>query len=350
MSFAYLKLVAKHVDDDKKRILSMLFSGSNDIRTLYKYKHFSKDRFRNDVIGNIWLSKNSSLNDPFDLNFHLDNATNAPISRWMEQIRLSGCHVRQGILDLSEEEMNEAIDELSVFEVILWFAGIKRQYNMTKHLLNIEHSYQWTMEFLKIFKIFIQEAMNDVGIFSLTTGWNKEIMWAYYGNNYSGYCISYSFIMGQTGGMKLGSVNYTNTIKANTNEILGHVSPIIHLAFQKSDSFKAEEEWRMASFLRPETSKGRSIPWEESGLVVSEISIGYKMLPLDKIYVELACRENQIPLFFVTPNTENCKLVRSPIFIPEMYKSFYQEKFPHYVFGGTARGRHLDELRNSKKR
>lgn len=163
---------------------------------------------------------------------------------------------------------------------------------------------------LEFFEDFINNRQTQYAVASLSANdFNYLPMWAYYTNNYSGYCVEYDVIRPdavykvsyEPARIKIASIiaNFYNEFckmkaakKPTSSEVEFYATLIHQQFFMKHESWKHENEFRIVI---PTTADvGENIPLESIGLRTSKIVAGYCCKPhhiceLNKISNSLGC-------------------------------------------------------------
>ncbi len=160
----------------------------------------------------IWCSKLNDLNDPFE----------------------------------GEYKMNLFNKNLSAITTLMSYLRLKKK--------STEVNQKFSNAVQKIFDLSVQIS----GIYSLTTNYKNDLMWAHYSNSHLGYCIEYEFENLKDFDIKyqqlpshlnhFDKVNYSEK-SFNLNKINVERVDILKFLFQKSIKWNYEEEWRIVTFI-----------------------------------------------------------------------------------------------------
>jgi len=214
---------------------------------LYRYRSFN-EHWKSDLFdGNIYLSKPSEFNDPFDGVPRID------IPEFWEKVGRRMLFKSSGI-DLS---LDGSIKEKKLIE-------------------------QCIAE-------FTQDSMR-VACFS--EKWDSLLMWAHYASSYKGFCIEYDTKKIPSNIRRfLLPVIYQSSIYDSTNDFTGRQYNSFNFLFFKSLEWEYENEWRIAVYQK---QVKREINFKD---YISEVILGVKC---DDIYInEISkwAKDNKVALY-----------------------------------------------------
>jgi len=236
---------------------------------LYKYSRISPHTFEQIKESYLWFSDKDNLNDPFDLNYQLED------NMLDKYITLSTQHIKES---LSQELGKYGKTYPRCIDKIL------------KEMIGDE-------EFRKRTHDFVSTEIFRYKVCCFTTSYLNELMWAHYGNSHKGICFKYDFSHSTDIYKCLYPVHYSDE-RFNANS----VQEIIPTLLQKSKRWECEEEWRILNLEEGKT------PIQKNCL--KEIIFGCKASIEDVEKIKVCCKQNnyQIEYSRITSTGQNYEL------------------------------------------
>jgi len=188
---------------------------SPKVNKLYKYKRFDEYSLRMLLNNEIWFSKPSSFNDPFDC------ALNPASPKTSEDNR---------------HQLFEIIDRLCSPEE----SKIKKD----KILLENKGKETLKVQDEKVLEYF--EEAKDIGILSLSEKNDSILMWSHYADNHEGFCIEFAR---EDNAQNILSHHMCRPVQYVTN--YPNLNRVTHLeevnVYTKAKEWEYEAEWRLVS-------------------------------------------------------------------------------------------------------
>jgi len=214
------------------------------IKKLYKYREFDERNIKMLVDKQIWFSRPSDFNDPFDCNL-VPALSKTEADR---QIQVSKIIDRLYSPDKAKKAKQnlEALDEFTSNEVI-------EDKSLQAHF----------------------EEAKSMGIYSLSETSKQLLMWAHYARNHTGFCIEYArddIKHNFLNHCMCRPVNYSLKYP-NLNQELDTLGVNI---YTKSKDWEYEKEWRLVS----KRDGIEIMPAPMTGII-----FGLKMKPENKIHI-----------------------------------------------------------------
>jgi hypothetical protein len=247
----------------------------------------------NELVNNtIWHSKNSFLNDPFDMFYKLDvealkkfeQPDILTLIERMDRIVGGGDRLR-GLLYRGElDEIYQRIDEV------------------------------WGEKFASGLLVEFQK---NVGVASFTKKYDSRLMWGYYGNGMKGICFAYNKVKLKASDIDLLDVAYTP--EAPKINIYKHLLEITReepismtsdFALVKHADWAGEEEVRSLHYLEGdniyEHQPGIAVPLQ--ACCIDAIIIGERLGGDMRIFIENFAKKNGIEIMTAKADFTNYKI------------------------------------------
>lgn len=222
----------------------------------YKYSGISQYTLEQIEESYLWFSDKDNLNDPFDLNYKLeDNMLDKYITLSTQDIKES----------LSQELEKHGKTSPRFIDKIL------------NEMIGNEEFRKQTHDYAT--EIFRYK------VCCFTTSYLNELMWAHYGNSHKGICFKYDFSRSTDLYKCLYPVHYSDE-----RFTVNSVQEIIPILLQKSKRWKYEEEWRILNLEEGKT------PIQKNCL--KEIIFGYKSSVEDIEKIKACCKQNNYQIEF----------------------------------------------------
>jgi uncharacterized protein YeeX (DUF496 family) len=220
---------------------------------LYKYRSWSNKFQKATLLApEIYFSAPSQLNDPFDIKLTYtwdDTEIFHPL--FMEKLREqfpTMTQIPQGTRDFEVALSN-------YFEYII--------------KTNPQKWFEQNQEALRRGNIYDQ-----LGLFCATTNPLDELMWAYYGDSYKGFCTGYDSIELWTAKpCEFGKVHYLSEPLEFSFINEEHIMDRFIDRFIKNNKWKHEDEYRFLTYI--DNEKERLLPLNKSS--IKEVYVGNKM-------------------------------------------------------------------------
>lgn len=132
---------------------------------LFKYRNFEKYTILSLLNKGLWLPKPSQLNDPFDVQFKLNDADVS-----FQQFKDSFVHFQSWYFDKYKKRI-----KYNTFDLL--FENNKPTYELKNKV--------------RLFQKYWNSNCEKYGIFSLSETSTNSTMWSHYADNHSGICIGY---------------------------------------------------------------------------------------------------------------------------------------------------------------
>lgn len=225
--------------------------------SLFKYREFDKDGYsvRNFQNDSLWLSSADKFNDPYDSFFMLSQEPleSAIWRESKERIKAFLSEKQQPILTSDDVDRHESLSDL------MQRACQKDKNISPKLILALREAWGqiWEDFCVNKFRPKIQAGMK---VCSLSETNTSMVMWRYYSNNHSGFCIEYDLIATKTTDAQLIYMVYPviyvdelpdmATLLVGGNPLMAAIA-----ALHKSVEWSYEREWR---FIFPSGSSQKS--------------------------------------------------------------------------------------------
>lgn len=247
----------------------------------------------NELVNNaIWHSKNSILNDPFDMFYHFDKEALKQFDKSdiltlvnrLDKITGEGERLRE-LLDRNEfDEVYQRIDDV-------WGEGFGRG--------------------------FLNDLQKHIAVASFTKNYNSRLMWGYYGNGMKGICFAYNKQKLKASGIELFDVTYdVNAPRVNLYKHLLEMTrgePLsidFDFALVKHSDWHREEEVRSLHCLDSdnfyEHQSGIEVPLQ--GCCIDAIVIGERLVGDMRFFIENFAKKNGIEIMIAKADFTNYKI------------------------------------------
>lgn len=224
-------------------------------KTLYKYRVWG-DPYHQRLLTHkeVFLASPANLNDPFDasLPFRYDPSEMTPANITKKLLEQG----RDIWPEISEEELHSrAFREQSSgkFESDAYW---KDEHERSKGELH-----------------------NKIGLLSLTTNTNNQLMWAHYANSHKGFCVGInSKILFDSVGGTIGRVSYREDFPFMPlfPEGLDSIKTMVEMLNTKSPDWSYEDEYRLSR------SGASNRPFELPHDAITEVILGCRMSMQDR--------------------------------------------------------------------
>ncbi|EMH1753423.1 MULTISPECIES: DUF2971 domain-containing protein [Enterobacter] len=247
----------------------------------------------NELVNNaIWHSKNSILNDPFDMFYHFD---------------------KESLKCFDKSDISTLIDRL---DKITGEGGELRELLGENELGKIYQRFDevWGDGFASGFLIEFQK---NVAVASFTKNYNSRLMWGYYGNGMKGICFAYNRERLKESGIELFDVTYDD--KAPRVDFYKYllemtrgepVSVNFDFALVKHSDWEREDEVRSLHFLDAEAvyehQSGIEVPLQ--GCCIDAIIIGERLSGDMRVFIENFAKKNGIEIMTAKADFTNYKI------------------------------------------
>jgi hypothetical protein len=247
----------------------------------------------NELVNNaIWHSKNSILNDPFDMFYHFDKES----LRQFDKSDLSTLVDRLDTITGEGEWLRELLDRNELNEIYQRIDDV------------------WGDSFAKG---FLMEFQKNVAVASFTKNYNSRLMWGYYGNGMKGICFAYNKERLKNSGIELFDVTYD--VKAPKVDLYKHLLEMTRgemasinfdFALAKHSDWEREEEVRSLYFLDSdavyEHQSGIEVPLQ--GCCIDVIIIGERLVGDMRVFIENFAKKNGIEIMIAKADYTNYKI------------------------------------------
>jgi hypothetical protein len=222
---------------------------------LYKYQSYSSYALESLVQRQIWISKPSDYNDPFDCKINLENITTH------EQLKV--------LEDASDELINQQFRD----------AGTSMR--QKTNFINPDYLAQMNKEErerdVRIKRESVISSLTSVGVYSMTEDNDDMLMWAHYAEQHTGFVLGFDATNYKDEKyMTLMKVKYRNKYPVLTVDSVTGIDDLpCHLrtiALQKGMQWVEENEWRLV-FPYPHCNKLINMP-----MTPVEMIFGHKMI------------------------------------------------------------------------
>lgn len=236
-------------------------------QTLYKYRNFNDD-FHLDILfkNEIYFSKISELNDPFDsrITFDFKNLTQRELDYYFEKLKHNNY----------QKESKETMDSFRTF----LFSQRK------EYLVLLNQSEESLFE-----KI--------VGIFSSSLKWNSLLMWSHYAKNHSGFVVGFNeeILRASINVNHSEKVSYVNNRRfPRLNPMEDDKSTFLKRFFIKSSNWSYEKEYRLLKQFSGNNSQ-RNIQFPISA--IKEVILGFNISETHQNQVLKFCKKEKIKVY-----------------------------------------------------
>ena len=188
------------------------------VRRLYKYSPFSTNLLSALVSGQLWYSKATSFNDPFD----------CAVINYQRQFELGRERAIKKILRRPSAPPQATESEKRITEAL---QRIHNQFITHRS----EHD-NCISGLLAETSATLQESLYDFGVLCLTADPRSILMWSHYAANHTGVCLEFERTKGSKLEVDVKPVRYVSRRYPSKNS---------NLVFDKFDGWKYEQEWRL---------------------------------------------------------------------------------------------------------
>lgn len=223
-----------------------------EVTSLYKYRGFNEFSLQSLIDEMAWFSKPGLFNDPFDCGVYVD-------SRKMEEsintVKTNSYKaIGQSIEDIPEQ----------AFE-------IKRK----------------DKEAFELFRKGTYEAIQKLGIYSLSSIKTDILMWGHYADSHKGFCIEYERSFDNFLGLEAEPVVYKKKIPSlSAKDFDKESDSYLKLILTKSRHWSYEKEWRI---LRIEGNRSYKFPCK-----IRSIIFGLKMSRRNRLTIRKIFKNRNI--------------------------------------------------------
>jgi hypothetical protein len=181
-------------------------------------------------------------------------------------------------------------------------------------------------DFHKALDDFISNKQN-LGIYSLSKSYSDELLWAYYANNHTGFCIEYDFdiLLQQVSFCSLYPLNVTYSKKPPQIDIDDVNSSDDKQIFRKIAGTKSTR-WSFEKELRIITDKFGEQDYDF--IAVTAIYFGYRMPEKDKDKIMFALKGRNIIYYQITLKEKSYSFIREKV--DDKYLDSEQYLFKYY--------------------
>jgi hypothetical protein len=166
--------------------------------------------------------------------------------------------------------------------------------------------------YIKAYENFFDFFLQRLAVVSMTkNSFDYLPMWAYYSNNYNGFCVEYDVVdpipwfsvIYEENRIPIASTianfftSFENMIRLDKTEddnVKFYAYLLQHQLYLKHKSWESEKEFGCVQLLNDKFDKGKNVKLSSVGLKTSKICVGYNCSPenkdeLNKISIRLGC-------------------------------------------------------------
>lgn len=229
------------------------YFGDNKIETLYKLRNWNEKHHPEFLtLGELYFSKPSDLNDPFDIHRPINFDVSFINEEWFFEELVKNINKDTLNLQLARTRASNQLDEIRKNP---------------------------TVYFLKNYEDIVSSSWfdNSIGIFSLSTDPLNDQLWGYYGGGLKGFAIGFD-PMSLTRDLQLNGrlIRYHDTFKSS--DLIGGMKDHLNLYFQKNTKWVFESEFRYCTIIDNGEQRKRYF----SPSTVKEIILGLRISPENK--------------------------------------------------------------------
>jgi hypothetical protein len=205
-------------------------------KSFFKYKKLNSETFDSLEKNYLWLSKISSLNDPFECSLQLNN--DACLRVYYGDKRFSEGFKKNLNIEFSKEEIEQLTTSKKpyfTFIKICESKGLKVSLSAADQIKKQEK--RWVE--------ILTQITENIKVCCFSERKDSLLMWSHYANEHKGICIEYEFENESETRTFLQPILYSNKIhKINTFEDLTVLNQVAS-TLTKCKDWEYEEEWRL---------------------------------------------------------------------------------------------------------